>query len=121
MPKLSKSLKQECEMLAKTMLYATAYIGKDADKFSGDTIMEFNFSRFFREFNDLHISVYVGCATSVTVQFYSDHQLVDLDKLFTFKQLIKLGFDTSYALHFGYSEAYKKLFKMLKYLYKNHT
>lgn len=119
MSKLAKTYKQECKKLSKTMLYATMYLGADGGITGADSIMEFNFSNFFPGYSDLHATLIAG-SRSATVSFSSRGELVELGSLFTFKQLAKLGFDSRYCLHFDDDEAEAKLYKTLKYLYKNN-
>lgn len=119
MTKLCKAYKQECKEIARTMLYATDYIGKVCKGPFTTKSMEFDFSNYFGSLPGLHITVYVARGLTVSVAFSTDTEQIASSSIFTEKQLAKLDKLGDAALLFPYDEAPDKLYRMMKYLYKN--
>lgn len=119
MSKLCKAYKRECKEIARTMLYATDYIGKVCNGPFTTKSMEFDFSNYFGSLPGLHITVHVVRGSTVSVAFFTDTEVIAASSIFTDKQLAKLDKLGSSALLFQYDEAPDKLYRMMKYLYKN--
>ena len=119
MPKLCKAYKQECKEIAMTMLYATDHLGVVRNGHWTTKSMEFNLSNYFGSFPGLHITVYVARGLTVSVAFSTDTEQIASSSIFTEKQLAKLDKPGDAALLFQYDEAADKLYRMMKYLYKN--
>ena len=117
MSKLCKAYKQECKEIARTMLYATEHLGKKVC--DGIWTMEFDLSNYFGSIPGLHITVHADVGLNVYVEFYTVTKHIDASSIFTDKQLAKLDKLSASALLFQYDEAADKLYRMMKYLYKN--
>lgn len=120
MSKLAKTYKQECKKLSKTMLYVTENLGRRCKVGYSGAKMEFSLCGFFSDYPDLKIGIEVEEKIAVNVWLYTNEGLVDADKFLTEKQLDKLEeIHSARVLRFSYEEAEHKLYKLLKYLYKN--
>lgn len=119
MHKLCKAYKRECKEIAMTMLYATDHLGKVCNGPFTTKSMEFDFSNYFGSLPGLHITVRVVRGSTVSVAFFTDTEVIAASSIFTEKQLAKLDKLGSSALLFQYDEAPDKLYRMMKYLYKN--
>lgn len=117
MAKLSKYDRKECKKLSMVMLDAAGFFGFFKDEDFCD--MTYNLGCYFRELPGLTMTVAFYDCVKVRVSFGMNGEKVDVRKLFTMKQLAKLGFTEWNYLEFNYDDCEKQLYRTLKYLYKN--
>lgn len=122
MPKLSKSLKHELRDLSEHMLFEVRLFGRKQNQGYRSRVVEFDFSNRFKAHPDFSVRLELETdSKKLAVGFMTGGKRVGPHEFFSDKQMDKLDplwFD---VFVFDYEEADKKLFKMLKYLYKNHA